>query len=238
VTLHDRVLIVNADDFGLTPAINRGIAAAHERGIVTSASLMVRGHAAEAAADYARGRPTFSVGLHVDLAEWSYVDGEWRADYEVVDVHDADGVAREVRDQLDRFQGMMERVPTHLDSHQHVHREQPVGSILTEVAAELDVPLRDQDSRVRYRGDFYGQSGTGEPMPQGVSVDALELIIGSLPQGWTELGCHPGEPDDELVSMYRTERAMELEVLCDPRVRQTIERHGVVLASFADLARA
>ena len=43
-----RVLIVNADDLGLSEAVNTGIAAAHERGIVTSASLMVRQGAAPA----------------------------------------------------------------------------------------------------------------------------------------------------------------------------------------------
>src|SRR5437870_3779943 len=41
-----RYLIVNADDFGLSPGVNRGIIEAHEHGIVTSASLMVRWPAA------------------------------------------------------------------------------------------------------------------------------------------------------------------------------------------------
>ena len=48
-----RELIVNADDFGLSEGVNRGIAEAHEHGIVTSASLMVRGASAPAAAAYA-----------------------------------------------------------------------------------------------------------------------------------------------------------------------------------------
>src|SRR5687767_10207836 len=62
-----RYLIVNADDFGLSPGVNAGIVAAHENGIVTSASLMVRKLAAAEAADYGRRHPKFSVGLHVDL---------------------------------------------------------------------------------------------------------------------------------------------------------------------------
>lgn len=47
-------MIVNADDFGLSPGVNRGIIQAHEHGIVTSASLMVRRAAAYQAAQYAR----------------------------------------------------------------------------------------------------------------------------------------------------------------------------------------
>src|SRR5207247_11145801 len=49
-----RDLIVNADDFGQSAGVNRGIIEAHERGIVTSASLMVRWPAANEATAYAR----------------------------------------------------------------------------------------------------------------------------------------------------------------------------------------
>ena len=67
-----RFLIVNADDFGLSAGVNQGIIEAHERGVVTSASLMVRWPAAVAAAAYARSHPQLAVGLHVDLGEWAY----------------------------------------------------------------------------------------------------------------------------------------------------------------------
>ena len=49
-----RFLIVNADDFGLSEGVNRGIIEAHERGIVTSASLMVLKPSAVSAAAYSR----------------------------------------------------------------------------------------------------------------------------------------------------------------------------------------
>ena len=72
-----RRLIVNADDLGRTPGINRGIAIAAEEGVVTSASLMVRREGASDAAAYARRHPNLSVGLHVDLGEWIRIDDEW-----------------------------------------------------------------------------------------------------------------------------------------------------------------
>ena len=80
-----RFLVVNADDLGLSAAVNAGIAAAHERGIVTSASLMVRQGAAAEAAAYAAAHPALAVGLHLDLGEWDYVDGEWMAAYQRCD---------------------------------------------------------------------------------------------------------------------------------------------------------
>ena len=56
-------LIVNADDFGQSPGVNRGIIEAHEHGIVTSASLMVRWPAAASAAAYAREHARLGLGL-------------------------------------------------------------------------------------------------------------------------------------------------------------------------------
>jgi chitin disaccharide deacetylase len=235
--MSERILIVNADDFGLAPSVNRGIVAAHERGVVTSTSLMVRGAAAAQAADSARAHPELNVGLHVDLYEWSHRGGEWVADYEVVDPSDAAAVAHEIERQLASFRVLLSRDPTHLDSHQHAHREAPVDAVLGRVADDLGVPLRDRDTGIRYRGDFYGQSGKGEPCPDAITVESLDRIIASLDPGVTELGCHPGERDPELASTYRDERAAELAVLCDPRARAAIERHGVRLASFAELAR-
>src|SRR5229473_4216632 len=95
-----RYLIFNADDFGLSPGVNRGIIEAHEHGIVTSASLMVRWPAAAEAAAYGRERPNFGVGLHVDLSEWACHDETWVPLYEVVSVDDIAAVADEVARQL------------------------------------------------------------------------------------------------------------------------------------------
>ncbi|MBA2449837.1 MAG: ChbG/HpnK family deacetylase, partial [Chloroflexi bacterium] len=77
-------MIVNADDFGFSPGVSRGIVAAHERGIVTSASLMVRWPAAVAAAAYGRAHPALSVGLHVDLGQDAYRDGRQVTLYRVI----------------------------------------------------------------------------------------------------------------------------------------------------------
>lgn len=64
-----RRLVINADDFGLTVGVNRAILEAHQRGIVTSATLMAGGHAFEQAVDSARGAQQLSVGCHVVLVD-------------------------------------------------------------------------------------------------------------------------------------------------------------------------
>src|SRR5688500_7993841 len=63
-----RRLIVNADDFGRSSSINRAVIQAHQRGILTTASLMVNGPAAEEAAALAHEHPCLGVGLHLTLS--------------------------------------------------------------------------------------------------------------------------------------------------------------------------
>jgi len=228
-----RWLVVNADDLGLSAGVNAGIAEAHERGIVTSASLMVRADAAAAAAEIARDHPGLAVGLHLDIAEWRFEDGEWRLSYERCDPDDPAAVEAECRGQVEAFRQLIGRDPTHLDSHQHTHMSEPVASVAGRLAAELEVPLRDRG--VRYEGGFYGQTGKGEPYPEGIEPEHLIELIEALPPSGTELGCHPGRGADT-GSPYEAERERELRALCDPRVAAAIELAGVELRSFAQLS--
>jgi chitin disaccharide deacetylase len=226
-----RQLIVNADDFGQSFGINRGIIRAYEHGIVTSASLMVRWPAAAEAAAFAQSNPGLSLGLHIDLGEWVYRDETWEQLYQVVPMDDHAAVADKVARQLDQFQRLAGRNPTHLDSHQHVHRSEPAYSVVSAISQELAIPLRHYTPTVRYCGNFYGQTGKGLPIPGAISVDSLIGILRALPPGCTELGCHPGEGDD-ITSMYRDERTEEQQTLCDPRVRAALLAEAIELCSF------
>jgi predicted glycoside hydrolase/deacetylase ChbG (UPF0249 family) len=230
-----RYLIVNADDFGQSPGVNRGVIQGSRRGIVTSASLMVRWPAAGEAADFGRANPQLSLGLHLDLGEWAFRNEEWVPVYEVVSLDSPEEVAAEVSRQLNSFRRLVGREPTHIDSHQHVHRSEPVRSLLLQVAGNLKVPVR-HFSPVRYCGDFYGQTGTGLPFPEGITAEWLIRILSALPTGVTELACHPAvEADGD--SMYRTERVEELQTLCDPRIRGKLGAERIELCSYHDLDR-
>ena len=229
-----RRLIVNADDFGLSPGVNRGIIEAHARGIVTSASLMVRCPAAAEAAAFAREHPRLSVGLHVDLGEWVCRDGGWVARYVVVPTDQPAAVEAEVRQQLDAFRALMGRAPTHLDSHQHVHRVEPARAVFVTVARELGVPLRHCTRGLRYCGDFYGQTSTGDPLPHAIEAETLIALLRGLRGEVTELACHPGH-DLDLGTTYRAERSSEVAALCDPRVRAALTEERIQLCSFSDL---
>ncbi|OGP73016.1 MAG: hypothetical protein A2W09_07435 [Deltaproteobacteria bacterium RBG_16_50_11] len=230
-----RYLIVNADDFGLSRGVNRGIVKAYENGIVTSASLMVRSSAASEAAAYGRKNPGLCLGLHFDLGEWVYRDGHWVPLYEVVPIKDNRAVEVEAYRQLDAFRRILGQDPTHMDSHQHIHLREPVNSIIFEIALKVGVPLRHRSEEICYRGDFYGQTDDGKPNSAGIDADRLLQILENLTPGITELSCHPAEGDD-IITMYRKEREIELVTLCNPRIRSAIKNINIELCSFKDIA--
>lgn len=226
----ERFLVVNADDLGLSAAVNDGIFAAHEEGIVTSASLMVRQGAAAAAAARAPELPGLAIGLHIDLGEWNYEASEWTLAYLHCDGEDPEAVEAECRAQLERFRALLGGDPTHLDSHQHVHESEPLRGVAETFAAELEVPLRNR--AIRYEGGFYGQSGKGEPYPEGITPQRLMELIRALPPGWTEIGCHPAAGPVP-TSSYDVERQIELATLRDPQVKNLLNVTQINLCSFA-----
>lgn len=233
--MNTRFLIVNADDFGLSRGVNEGIIQAHTHGIVTSATLMVRQNGAEDAATQSRAHPNLSVGLHLDLGEWIYRDDEWQVLYQHADASDGVAVAAEIIAQLQLFRDLMGREPTHLDSHQHVHQSEPVRAQMEVLASALQISLR-HFSFAKHCGAFYGQSGKGEPYPKGISVENLQSVLRALPEGVSEMGCHAGSGDD-FDSVYKAERAIEVQTLCDPRIREELERENIELRSFHDFAK-
>ena len=221
----ERHLIVNADDLGASRAIDRGIIECHTAGIVTSASLMVTGRSAPLAARLAGEHPGLSVGLHWDVC------GE---DERRFDTGNARAVRKEFERQLERFQRLTGRMPTHVDSHRHVHREAAVMPVIAELVEPLGVPLRG-DGRVNFVGGFYAQWEWRVTDLSHVSVPALQRMLREeVPAGWTEFSCHPGYSSPDYRAVYDTEREEEVRTLTDLRVRRTIEELGIRLASYAD----
>jgi predicted glycoside hydrolase/deacetylase ChbG (UPF0249 family) len=222
-----RWLIVNSDDFGASNGVNRGVVEAFDRGIVTSASLMVTMPAAEAACILARDRPGLSVGIHVDLT------GEGTPPR--VDVDDREACHVEIRRQLTEFRRLLGREPSHVDAHHNVFRLEHLTPIFQSVAAELDRPLREH-SPVIYFSDFYGQWDDGKSHPEWIGPDNLiEMLAERIGPGTTELSCHPGYVDPALDSSYHADREIELRTLCDIRVRNYIDTSDLVLINYDQL---
>ncbi|MBO0888735.1 ChbG/HpnK family deacetylase [Candidatus Bathyarchaeota archaeon] len=220
-----KYLIVNGDDFGAGPGINLGVMEAHRSGILTSTSLLVNAKTSEEAAALGRASPNLSVGLHVDLRnELGNV---------VVGSH---GLRESLHLQFSRFEELMNRPPTHLDSHRNVHLNPRVLPVFLELAKKHGLPLRGH-SPVRYFSKFYGQWGGRTHLEQ-VSVERLASMIETeIGDGVTELSCHPGHIDPNHATTYTIERETELRTLCDQRIREVLSEQAIRLISYHDFAK-
>jgi predicted glycoside hydrolase/deacetylase ChbG (UPF0249 family) len=225
-----KYLIVNADDFGASCGINRAILELYELGVLTSASLMITMPAAADAVKLARQRPGLGVGLHVTLT------GEDAT--ALVDFDDAAGCMAAIRAQIGAFSAQFDALPTHLDSHQNVHRDSRLTPIFQELAEQYELPMREHSS-VRYFSNFYGQ-WDGDFHPEQVSLESLlQMLKTELREGGiTELSCHPGYVGADFASPYDAERELELSTLSDPRLREFLRANAVKLMSFRDAPAA
>jgi predicted glycoside hydrolase/deacetylase ChbG (UPF0249 family) len=153
-----RLLIVSADDLGLTDGVCRAVHRGHVDGIVTATSLLAVGRAFETAAAMLRDTPTLDLGAHLALVGEdpplltarevpTLVDarGAFPLSYRTVVARgiagrtDPDDVRRELTAQLERVIGVGLPV-THLDTHQHTHLWPAVARVVTELAACHSIP--------------------------------------------------------------------------------------------------
>jgi predicted glycoside hydrolase/deacetylase ChbG (UPF0249 family) len=245
-----RRLIVNADDWGLTRGVSEGILAAHRHGIVTSTTVLVTAPLDRELV--ARLRDCgLGVGVHVNLTLGapltrgrSLVDGGGRfvrdARHAAARAAAAD-VRAEVEAQLERFESVLRRRPTHLDTHHHVGLHPPVREVVLEIARAAGVAVRSQDVGARARArsaglktpdHFFGESGPDAYW----SLDRTARHLRELPAGVSEFMCHPGWFDADLAySRYGRQREVEIIGLGTPPARAAAAALGIALCTFADL---
>jgi predicted glycoside hydrolase/deacetylase ChbG (UPF0249 family) len=152
-------LIVNADDFGRTAGINRGIIEAHKKGIVTSTTVMVNYADAMPGIETAlKDAPFLGLGLHLNLTSGQPVLAASEVPSLVVEdgrfhgapglppfasMWDAGEIEAELRAQMARFVALAGHAPDHLDSHHHSVYVHPVSfRVMLDLATEYKIPIR------------------------------------------------------------------------------------------------
>jgi predicted glycoside hydrolase/deacetylase ChbG (UPF0249 family) len=284
-------LIVNADDLGWTDGVNRGIAEAHRKGLVTSTSLLANGCALASAFDVVRANPQLGVGVHLNLS-----DGPPAATPEEVPglLNKAGGLAGGPESLLLRIAGrsletaeverewdaQIQKVrdsgihPTHLDGHKHVHMLPGLFEVALRLAKKHGIRairISHEDSKLRAALSSAGKQKTGVVLKQGVQARGLKLLapdaremadhaglvttdyfcgiaqtgvltregmeslLQALPEGTTELMCHPGYADEDLrrtATRLQASRHTELQILTDTRIRKLVASQGIRLISY------
>lgn len=180
-----RVLIINADDFGMSAGINRGILEAVAAGVVTSASLMVNMPASDDATHAACAvGSSLSVGLHLTLTAGrplttaeSLVDPETGEFFPLprLLVRALGGqirsgsVVEECQAQIARLRGAGLKI-THLDGHQHVHVLPVIAGAVRRVVARENIPVVRRPAEALLRGDHWWRR-----LPQRFVIRTLSL---------------------------------------------------------------
>ena len=267
-----RRLIVNADDLGLSPGTNQGILEAHQKGILTSTTVMMNMPAAEAGIRLVQQEaPKLGLGLHLNVTTGkpvlppervlSLVDSSGEFPYNskqplsYLDGLNPTEVKAEIHAQFERFVQIAGRKPDHLDAHHHSLYHFPAGlSVLLELAQMHDLPIRagcEWLTNAEYTGPRYDvlrKLLADSPAPfwpgfdarfydAGVTAENLRTILINLPEGVTELMCHPAH-NDNIRQSYAAQREVELALLTDPSLRPLLQEQGIELITFGDLKSA
>jgi len=226
-------LIVNADDFGYAYGINKGVVEAYKKGIVTSTSLMVNGQTPREAAKLARENPGLGVGLHFVLTDED--TRALRIAQKAIGMAFAKRVGEELDTQLEKFQKLIGGIPDHINAHHHVHKLPRIFPYFLKLAQEYKIPLRDI-GKISFIKRFFGiNETTGTDMLGRISVETLLKILEKLPNGISELVCHPGYVTPDLKSSYNKHREIELKTLTDSRIKDFIKKEGIKLINFGQI---
>jgi len=258
-------LVVNADDFGFTRDVNRGIVEAHLHGILTATTLMANGDAFDDAVGLARRHPSLDIGCHLVLVDLDPFPRTISAMTR--------SIALKRIDIYDEFSRQVARIletglrPTHLDTHKHTHLLPPVLDAVARISREFQIPWvrRPFDFPMTEMGVSMAKRATsrafgmvrgrfervlakyhcrttdhfaGFEITGNYDAAALAKLIRALPDGSTEFMCHPGFCGDELRAArtrLKSSREQELRALSSPEVRQAMAETGVNLVSYRDL---
>lgn len=215
-----KYLIVNADDFGLSPGISRGIFSSFKKGIVTSTSVIVKSQYLNHSKKLISQEPYFDWGLHVVMPR-SKPSPEL--------------IITETEQQLQIFRQKFRFSPSHIDFHQGFKFNAKIYFAILMWTQKHKISFR-YDRQHNLEIQFYGMKNN-LPDETTIGVDSLALIIDNLPTGITELICHPGLTNNSLTDPYRSPRKKELETLINPKIKAKVEENDITLINFKDYER-
>ncbi|HRS31050.1 MAG TPA: chitin disaccharide deacetylase [Bacilli bacterium] len=244
-------LIVNADDFGFTKGVNRGIIEAHKNGIVTSSTVMVTMPKIRHARKLSKKYPNLKLGLHLNMTLGKPLtdcpslvkpNGEFYKPKENPDVtkFQKAEIKREFLAQYNRFVKLFQKKPTHLDSHLYAHQiYDVVKEVVYELSAEKNIPVRDLETTNYKKACFLNCFKAFEHETTDDILKRLEAKFSEMKDvEVAELMVHPAYIDDYLChhSSYNVQRSLELEALTSSRIKEMIQNHDIVLTDFEEEA--
>jgi chitin disaccharide deacetylase len=244
-----RFLIINADDLGISPEVNRGIFIAHEKGVITDASLLIQGPYAQQAIEMIKKNPSFHVGIHVDLDPllgWKSPGIERVPRLKLMEMMNKADFIKKVKKEIDtQVKAFLNAglIPSHIDTHHHVHGFPRIFELLIEIMDRYGIRA------IRFSKKGYALLGREDiPITAGHArwmedtlrtrkilhphhlIDPLvPFSLKEIPGGVTELMVHTSKGGDEW-------RQKDFAMLINPLFMSRVRDEGIQLISFSELA--
>lgn len=262
-----RVLIINADDFGMYPSVNSAVVTSIENGIVSSCSVMAPCPGARRALELLQDRPYIPFGIHLTLVSdfatyrWdpvapaekvpSLLDGNGRFlpstdQAQFLAQADLDEVELELRSQIEAVlsTGL---TPTHVDWHSLADGgRDDIFDLGMALAGEYRLAARVWLERGRRLAQRQGLPVVDHAFLDSFSLDFetksnryLQLLH-QLPPGLSEWAVHPGLADRaarKIDDGWKV-RSTDLEFLTSREAREAVRREGIMIIDYSTIKDA
>lgn len=257
-------VIINADDFGYSTAVNGGIIKAYQEGVLSSTTLMANMPGSKEAIDLAHENDGLGIGGHLVLtcgspmtACGTLIDSKGKffnlENYQKNRHKMADEeIFNEWCQQIDYLLGKKISL-THLDSHHHIHTFSENLTITKRIAEKYGLTFRN-NFNLEEKVQLPNQKGiTGFydwmnfPNIRDLKMSyydnkeacfrEVKEVLGKLQKGEiSELMVHPAFVDGTLYfnSSFSVARIKEVEILCDPDLRQYLEEDNIHIINYAE----
>lgn len=257
-------LLINADDFGYSPAVNHGIIETFKNGIVRSTTMMCGMPGFDHAVSLAKENPELGVGVHLTMTAGYSVGGVYKTItdqnghflkqidfYNSLDTIDLGEIEKEFTAQIEKALAAGIKV-THIDSHHHVHGYEPVFGIFIDLAKRYGLPVRNfKNTEPEFVGRHFDvrpesikelglkttDSFTLDFYGDTANAETLISLIKAAPGDSLEVMCHPAFLDLILYegTGYGLKRIYEQAVLSSNEVKKYISENGIELINFRKL---
>jgi len=258
-----KYLIINGDDYGYTPSVSAGIRYVHNKGFLTTTSAFMNTPYVLDQLDIANNEcQQLGLGVHLNLTMGvplslphkikSIVnsEGEFYSRKELLKVLDkivSQHVEAEWRAQIELFLSRGYKLD-HVDSHHNIsYIREDLFKLMVDLAVEYKFFIRCPTpdlKNIHQVSSIQKKAGILSPdrtiisfFKEGVSLNNIAHILKGLPNGVSELVCHPGHIDEELINdtKYSYIREKELEILLDKSVKKIINSRQIKLAKYQDV---
>ncbi|MGO2696839.1 ChbG/HpnK family deacetylase [Bavariicoccus seileri] len=239
-----KFLIIDADDFGLTEGVSKGIVQAIDRGVVTETNLIATSPFSQQAIELAKKEHLIRMGIHLTLNVGKplfYTDTFVKLSEQEKNKSYYDIVFNEFKQQIEFLLSSGLEL-THLTYHKNIIDDEGMATIIANLALQYQVPVRNLvDPRLndvlKERDVVAAGTKLINPPNQPYTLELVKELLSSSVSEVSELICHPGLVDSELraISSLTDRREEELSLFTSKAFKGMIEEMGYTLSDYSIL---